>query len=122
MKPEFEERYEPDFNPWFLSQVSLAFPNSLKKQVYEEQGGQCADCGEFFPMLYIHHIIPENALKGQGIEGKDVRENAVGLCMKNGCHQYWDDEAIHNKTIFPGKPLEEADPKQYKSTRKKKRR
>lgn len=67
-----------------------SFSKEIKKQVREEQGNICADCGMPTTRLEIHHRVPQC----QG--GTDRIENAMGLCgpRVNDCHEKWDKLAL----------------------------
>jgi len=97
-----------------------AFGNRVKDQVREQQNGDCGDCGKHVGKnLSVHHKIPDNAFKRQGIEGTDGIENAVGLCRQ--CHNYWDHLMITQKIIFPGVPMDQVPSNLFKTNRTKKR-
>lgn len=76
--------------PLLLRVEFFAFSKEIKKQVREEQGNICADCGMPTTRLEIHHRVPQC----QG--GTDRIENAVGLCgpRVNDCHEKWDKLAL----------------------------
>jgi hypothetical protein len=66
-------------------------------------------CGEDVGYMPPHHRIPENALKGIGIKGKNVEGNAVCLCSgENGngenssddCHEKADQMAIKKRLFW----------------------
>lgn len=48
-------------------------------------------CGRKVKKLQIHHIIP------QLLEGKDTRDNAIGLC--GDCHKIADEMAFNGKFL-----------------------
>lgn len=81
-----------------------SFGGAIKKQVREQQNGDCADCGQHVRKLEIHHRVPES------MGGSDTIENAVGLCgPKNGdCHEYWDQKALTEGVIYPGIDIQDA--------------
>jgi len=94
--------------PLLLKVEFHAFSKEIKKQVREEQDGICAMCGGM-GRLECHHIVPQNALKGIGITGRDNRANAVGLCngktgkgigSKDDCHEVADSKAITERQFF----------------------
>lgn len=111
--------------PLLLNVCFHAFSKEIKKQVNEEQNYECDMCHQRVNWMGPHHIVPENALKGKGIKGKNVRENAVGLCSgENGrgmnspddCHEVADQKAIReNKFWHNGRfvDLNELDPSTY---------
>lgn len=81
-----------------------AFSSKLKEHVRHEQHYCCAECGRK-GTTQIHHIV------AQHLNGSDERVNAVGLCPND--HEKYDrlmDEGI----IYPGIPISEAKPEQYK--------
>jgi 5-methylcytosine-specific restriction endonuclease McrA len=92
-----------------------AFGKKLKRQVRQEQGGACAECGQSPCNLQIHHIVPQS--RG----GSDRRENAVGLCGEKDedCHEIWDQLALKQGIIYPGKPISEATNEQRKNNHKR---
>lgn len=55
-----------------------AFPNGMKREVYEAQGGVCPHCQEKFTLdkMEADHITPWS----QG--GKTVKENCQMLCRE----------------------------------------
>jgi uncharacterized protein with PIN domain len=94
MKERLKPILEVGFTSLALYGLSfLAFSKELKRQVRKEQGGRCDWCGKKVKKLQIHHIIP------QRMNGKDTRDNAVGLC--EDCHRYWDELSFQG--IFYGK-------------------
>lgn len=54
------------------------FPQSVKKQVYEEQGGLCELCG-FRRITEFHHVRKRTQ------SGRGIRTNCSGLCHE--CHR-----------------------------------
>ena len=64
----------------------LSFPKSIKRQVRQEQDGQCAKCAHKPKKLEIHHIIPES------ISHDNSRKNAIGLDHR--CHKIEDEKAF----------------------------
>lgn len=110
-----------------LLQVEFAFGREIKRRVRLEQEGRCARCGEVVSELEIHHRVPANALRRglNGVKGKDIRENAVGLChgehgdgagSKDDCHEIADKMAIEKHLFYKdGRfvKLEEIDPETY---------
>lgn len=71
-----------------LLTLAMAFSKSIKKEVYEKQKGNCADCGEHYPRLQTHHRVPHS------LGGPDTIENAVGLCQ--------DDHRVADRLAFQG--------------------
>lgn len=116
--------FNPD-SPLLRHLCFFSFPKELKLRVNEEQDYTCARCGTRVNWMGPHHIIPEKALQRRGIKGKNVRENAVGLCSGEGhggmnsegdCHEICDQMAIHeNKFWHDGRfvDLGEIDPNTY---------
>jgi len=109
-----------------LAYLSLwSFSRDIKKRVNEDQNFTCASCGHRVGYLQSHHCVPENALKGAGIKGLDVRRNAVGLCSgewgrgegsSDDCHEIADKMAINRRLFWKAGqfvPLSEIDPNQY---------
>ena len=78
----------------------LSFSHAIKKQVREEQDGQCAKCAHKPKKLQVHHRVPE-AMGGAG-----NRQNAVGLCPPD--HKYFDKLAVEQHIIYPNIPLSQA--------------
>lgn len=98
-------------NEMFMDKLYPSFGKMVKFLVRIQQENRCAMCGEVVPELEIHHRVPENALRrgNNGVKGKDVIENAVGLChgehgggagSEDDCHEIADMEAIRNKRFF----------------------
>lgn len=85
-----------------------AFTNKLKEEVRKEQKYCCDECGRQ-GTTQIHHKV------AQHLGGSDERVNAVGLCPND--HQKWD-ELMSEGIIYPGIPISEAKPEQFKSKNK----
>lgn len=81
-----------------LLALGMAFRRSIRREVYDSQGGRCAECGEEFCKLETHHRLP------RALGGPDTIDNAVGLCGPppegNGCHQEADRLAFQG-IIYP---------------------
>lgn len=96
------------------------FSKDIKRQVYEEQGGVSP---EGKPIEEYHHIVPEKALRGQGIRGKNVRENCVGLSFEEHKHKW--DRLMFEGIFYPGVTIDQIDKETYVSghfARSRKRR
>jgi hypothetical protein len=101
------------------------FSKEIKNEVNELQNYICARCGDKFDWLSAHHKIPEHALRPLGIRGKNILDNAVGLCngehgkgegSEDDCHEVVDRMAIDNKLFWKeGRfvNLSEVDPNTY---------
>lgn len=81
-----------------------AFSKQLKEEVRKEQHYCCAECGRQ-GHTEIHHKV------AQYLGGSDERVNAVGLCPND--HDKWDN-LMQEGIIYPGIPLSEAKPEQFK--------
>ena len=81
-----------------------AFSKQLKEQVRKEQHYCCDECGRK-GSTEIHHKV------AQRLGGSDERINAVGLCPND--HEKWD-LLMEEGIIYPGVPLSEAKPEQFK--------
>lgn len=102
-----------------------SFSKDIKQQVNEEQHYECDMCHHRVKWMGPHHIVPEKALQRKGIKGKNIRENAVGLCSgewgrgmnsPDDCHEKADQMAIReNKFWHNGRfvDLSELDPNTY---------
>jgi 5-methylcytosine-specific restriction endonuclease McrA len=70
------------------------FPRSVRRMVVELQGGICHRCSKKVK-LEIHHRVPQ----GNGRNGGNSIENAVGLCSR--CHQVEDTKALNSNYVYP---------------------
>jgi hypothetical protein len=110
--------------------IGLPFSQEIKHRVNDKANGKCEMCGEEVGYMPPHHIVPENALKGIGIKGKNVEENAVCLCSgENGrgenspddCHECVDQMAIKKRLFWKDGefvPLEKISESAYSITEK----
>lgn len=102
-----------------VSISDFGFANWVKNLIWERQQGRCGDgCGRRIDEY--HHVIPQRALLSQGIKGKDVPENCVGLSYH--CHKEVWDQKMFDGEFFPGVGLEDIDPDTYITTKPKPQR
>lgn len=90
----------------FLYLVSWwGFKRDVKEEIWNRQNGLSP---EGKPIEENHHIVPEKALLKQGIKGKNIVANGVGL-SKEEHKQKWD-KLMMKGIFYPGVTLEELDP------------
>ena len=90
----------------FVLALTACFDPQTKFEIKKKQKGRCADCNRKEAYLPVHHKVP------QCLGGSDNAVNAVALC--GSCHLKWDNLAMREHIIFPGIPMNQADPAQFK--------
>lgn len=83
------------------------FDTAVKREIRKKQNYRCAHdgCETTDYSLPVHHKVPEKGLEKFGIEGRNVKENGIGLCHNH--HNLWDRLALEEQIIYPGIPLSE---------------
>jgi len=93
------------------------FSRQVKEEVWERQNGVCGEENCNKPILEYHHKIPERALLPKGIRGKNIAENAVGLCFNHHKNKW--DKLMFQGIFYPGITLEQVDPNTYVKGKRK---
>lgn len=93
----------------------FAFGGKAKQQIREDYQGRCAICGSRYA-CECHHIIK------QEWHGKDTAANGVLLCSNKGKdHHEVYDKLADKGIVYPGIPIEEADPSLWRSAKDRER-
>lgn len=74
---ELQSHYDEITTGIALISLAMAFPVSVRKEVYKRQKGRCDACGDHFEKLQTHHRVPHS------LGGSDTIDNAVGLCPQD---------------------------------------
>jgi len=95
-------------------------PIEVKREVVQEQGGHCADCGNGADRIQIHHKLSHAWCISHGIPFwlANSKYNLVGLCADGQSrkgrrevlrddHTYWNKQ-FERGIVYPGEPIRQA--------------